>query len=47
MSEVERVCDRVAVMARGKIVDLGTLTELKNRHGEADLEELFLNLVAD
>lgn len=47
MSEVERVCDRVAVMARGKIVALGTLAELKARHGESDLEELFLNLVAD
>jgi sodium transport system ATP-binding protein len=47
MSEVERVCDRVAVMARGRIVDLGTLAELKARHGETDLEELFLNLVGD
>jgi sodium transport system ATP-binding protein len=47
MSEVERVCDRVAVMARGKVVDLGSLAELKDRHGESDLEELFLNLVED
>jgi sodium transport system ATP-binding protein len=47
MSEVEKVCDHVAVMARGKIVDLGTLAELKARHGETDLEELFLNLVGE
>jgi sodium transport system ATP-binding protein len=47
MSEVEKVCDRVAVMARGKVVDIGTLAELKVRHGQSDLEELFLNLVGE
>ncbi len=47
MSEVERLCDRVAVMAHGKVVALGTLAELKAQYGENDLEELFLNLVAD
>jgi sodium transport system ATP-binding protein len=45
MREVERLCDRVAVMSRGRVQACGTLAELRERHGEADLEELFFNLV--
>lgn len=45
MSEVQRICDRIAVMHRGRVVDAGTLEELRERHGERDLEELFFRLV--
>ncbi|TWT40266.1 ATP-binding cassette domain-containing protein [Botrimarina hoheduenensis] len=44
MSEVERLCDRIAVMSHGRIVDTGTPEELCDRHGENDLEELFFRL---
>jgi sodium transport system ATP-binding protein len=47
MSEVEKLCDRVAVMARGRIVACGTLDELRSKYGQTDLEELFFNLVSD
>ncbi len=43
--EVAKLCDRVAIMARGKIIDCGTLVELEERHGEGDVEELFFKLV--
>jgi sodium transport system ATP-binding protein len=46
MREVERLCDRVAVISRGRIVTCGTLAELRQRHGENDLEELFFRLVS-
>ena len=46
MREVERLCDRVAVVARGGIRACGTLAELREHHGEQDLEELFFRLVA-
>src|SRR5207247_621096 len=46
MREVERVCDRVAIVARGKIRACGTLAELRAEHGQQDLEELFFQLVA-
>ena len=46
MSEVERLCDRIAIMHRGKILDTGTLEELKNRHSEDDFEELFFGLLS-
>lgn len=43
--EVAKLCDRVAIMAKGRIIDCGTLTELEERHGERDVEELFFKLV--
>jgi sodium transport system ATP-binding protein len=46
MREVERLCDRVAVVSRGRIQACGTLAELRERYGEDDLEELFFRLVA-
>ncbi len=46
MSEVQRLCDRVAIVHRGKILTEGTLPELYQRHGEDDLEELFFGLIS-
>lgn len=43
--EVAKLCDRLAVMAKGRIVDCGTLQQLTDRHGEQDMEELFFKLV--
>jgi sodium transport system ATP-binding protein len=45
MREVERLCDRVAIMAKGHIVDSGTLPELAERHQQNDFEELFYQLI--
>jgi sodium transport system ATP-binding protein len=45
MREVERLCDRVAVIDRGTILAAGTLEELKAEHGEPDVEELFFGLI--
>lgn len=46
MREVEKICDRVAIVSKGKIQSCGTLAELRDRHGHQDLEELFFRLVA-
>ena len=46
MREVEKLCDRVAIVARGKIRACGTLAELRAQHRQDDLEELFFSLVA-
>jgi sodium transport system ATP-binding protein len=45
MREVEKLCDRVAIISRGKILACGKLDELRELHGEHDLEELFFALV--
>ncbi|MBI1216181.1 MAG: ATP-binding cassette domain-containing protein [Alphaproteobacteria bacterium] len=44
MREVERLCDNVLMMKRGKIVDQGTPQQLITRYGRADMEEVFLDI---
>ena len=46
MREVEKLCDRVAILHRGHILAEGTLEELRDRHNERDLEELFFQLIS-
>jgi len=45
MREAEKLCDRIAIIHRGRILTEGTLAELRARHGEDDLEELFFQLI--
>jgi sodium transport system ATP-binding protein len=46
MREVEKLCDRVAIVGKGQIRACGTLAELREKHKEDDLEELFFRLVS-
>jgi sodium transport system ATP-binding protein len=46
MREVERLADRVAIVSKGRVQACGTLEELRDRHGQSDLEELFFQLVS-
>lgn len=34
MEEVEYLCDRIGIMDSGKLIELGTLAELRQHHGE-------------
>jgi sodium transport system ATP-binding protein len=47
MREVERLCDRIAIMHRGHMLTEGSLDELAERHGERDMEELFFRLISE
>ena len=47
MTEVQRICDRLAIMHRGKILAHGSLDELANLFGDVDLEDLFFDLISD
>jgi ABC-2 type transport system ATP-binding protein len=44
MQEVERLCDDVLMLRRGKVVDAGTPAELIARFGRNDMEEVFLDI---
>jgi ABC-2 type transport system ATP-binding protein len=44
MGEVERLCDRVIMMKRGKIVDDEAPAKLIARYGRQNLEEVFLDV---
>jgi ABC-2 type transport system ATP-binding protein len=45
MAEVERLCERVIIMKRGRIEDDATPDELRTRYGRGTLEEVFLDVV--
>ena len=45
MREAERLCDRVAIVYRGRLLAEGTLAELHEQHGQGDLEDLFFDLI--
>ena len=44
MVEVERLCDSIIMMKKGKIIDRGTCEEIIKKHGRKNLEETFLKL---
>ena len=47
MSEVERLCHEVMMMKDGKIIDKGKSSDLINKHGRKNLEEVFLKIVRE
>lgn len=47
MPEVERLCDAVAVIHKGRIVAHGSIEDLRSRQGEDDLERVFVRLVGE
>ena len=45
MEEVEALCDRIAVMANGKIMAVDTAEKLKEQTGKNTLEDAFIEIV--
>jgi sodium transport system ATP-binding protein len=46
MREAEKLCDNVAILHRGRVLAEGSLDEIRDRHKENDLEELFFRLIS-
>ena len=49
MEVAEKLCDRIGIIKKGKLVFVGTLAELQQQHGSAgeSLENIFLRLIAE
>jgi len=47
MSEVEKLCDRIGILHRGRLLALGTLEDLRASTGEHYLEEIFVKFVTE
>ena len=47
MNEVERLCHEVMMMKNGEIIDRGKSSDLINKHGRKNLEEVFLKIVRE
>ncbi|AYE34382.1 ABC transporter ATP-binding protein [Clostridium septicum] len=45
MKEVEKLCDRVVIINKGKLLEDSTILNLKEKHNNNDLEEMFLDLI--
>src|SRR5260370_41840117 len=46
MREVEKLCDRVAIIHKGRILADGSVPELRESYGQHDMEELFFDLIS-
>ena len=44
MSEVERICDRIIIIHKGKIVEEGTVQELKKKHNNENVATITDNI---
>ena len=47
MNEVERLCSEVMMMKNGEIIDKGKCSDLVNKHGRKNLEEVFLKIARE
>jgi ABC-2 type transport system ATP-binding protein len=45
LSDIERVCERAAILHHGRLIASGNLSALKRRHGAEQMDELYLMLV--
>jgi sodium transport system ATP-binding protein len=45
MREVEKLCGRIAIIHRGRILAQGSLNQLAEEHSQPDVEELFFDLI--
>lgn len=45
LEEIEHLCDRVAILAKGKVLKVGTIAELKKITKKATFEDAFIELV--
>jgi sodium transport system ATP-binding protein len=47
MSEVEKLCDSIAIIHGGRILTEGALAQLRERYGEERLEDIFVKVVEE
>ncbi|MBU3196561.1 ABC transporter ATP-binding protein [Clostridium algidicarnis] len=45
MNEVEKLCDRVVIINKGKIVEDGKIDKLKEKYNDQDMESIFTKLI--
>lgn len=45
LEEIEALCDRVAILASGKLLDIGTVAEIKAQTGKETFEDAFVATV--
>ena len=47
MSEVEKLCDKIAIINKGELIEKGKVEDIKQKYGSDSLEDIFIKLVGD
>jgi sodium transport system ATP-binding protein len=47
MTEVEKLCDRIGIIHRGRLLAEGSLAQLRERFAKQDLEDIFVDVLGD
>ncbi len=47
LEEIENLCDRVAILSKGKLLEIGSIDEIKEKHATSKFEDAFIKLVED
>ena len=47
LEEIENLCDRVAILSKGKLLEIGSIDEIKKKHATSKFEDAFIKLVED
>jgi sodium transport system ATP-binding protein len=47
MTEVEKLCDRIVIIHKGRLLEEDTVEALKNKYKSNDMEEIFMLLVGE
>lgn len=45
MTEVEKLCDRIVIIQKGRLIEEGTIEQLKKKYNNYNLEEVFIKLI--
>ncbi|BAH07710.1 ATP-binding cassette domain-containing protein [Clostridium kluyveri] len=45
MTEVEKLCDRIIIIQKGRLIEEGTIEQLKKKYDNYNLEEVFIKLI--
>lgn len=47
MYEAEKLCDDIAIIHKGRILEVGTLEELRSRTGLKELDDIFVKIIGE
>ena len=47
MAEAERLCERIGLLAHGRLVAEGTADDLRRKTGEPNLDDVFIALTGE
>lgn len=47
MQEVEKLCDRIVIIHKGELIEEGTISEIKEKYNNQDMEDIFMSLVGE